>query len=87
MIVDRPHFLSLASASALPCALPSLPSDATAHAMARLGIKAMAFDGLAIFDPRPIAALAESLFPGNGSALMIAWRARQLDYHGPSGLA
>jgi len=33
----------------------------------------MAFDGFAIFDPRPIAALAESLFPGNGSALMIVW--------------
>jgi 2-haloacid dehalogenase len=29
-------------------------------------IKAIAFDGFVVFDPRPITALAETLFPGHG---------------------
>ena len=33
-----------------------------------------------IFDPRPLAALAESLFPGKGAGLVGAWRTRQFEY-------
>lgn len=44
------------------------------------GIKAIAFDGLAIFDARPVGALAEQLFPGRGEALIGAWRTRQFEY-------
>lgn len=43
-------------------------------------IRAIALDGFTTFDPRPIAALAESLFPGQGGALMTAWRTRQFEY-------
>ena len=43
-------------------------------------IKAIAFDGLALFDPRPIFALAEQLFPGKGAPLVATWRARQFEY-------
>lgn len=43
-------------------------------------IKAIAFDGLAIFDARPIGALADQLFPGRGEALTAAWRTRQFEY-------
>jgi 2-haloacid dehalogenase len=46
----------------------------------RPAIKALAFDAFPIFDPRPIQALAESLLPGNGAALMNAWRVRQFEY-------
>lgn len=42
--------------------------------------KAIAFDAFPIFDPRPIAALAESLFPGKSQSLMSAWRDRQFQY-------
>jgi 2-haloacid dehalogenase len=42
--------------------------------------RAVAFDGFAIFDPRPIAALAEALFPGRGRDLVGAWRTRQFEY-------
>jgi 2-haloacid dehalogenase len=42
--------------------------------------KAVAFDAFPIFDPRPIAALAETLFPGNGASLSNAWRIRQFEY-------
>jgi len=42
--------------------------------------KAIAFDAFPIFDPRPIAALSESLFPGRGAELIAAWRTRQFEY-------
>jgi 2-haloacid dehalogenase len=40
----------------------------------------VAFDGFAIFDPRPAAAVAEQLFPGRGAELSSAWRTRQFEY-------
>src|ERR1700733_14534783 len=40
---------------------------------------AVAFDGFAIFDPRPLSAMAEGFFPGRGAALIQAWRTRQFD--------
>jgi len=43
-------------------------------------IRAIAFDGFAIFDPRPIAALTEELFPGRGAQLSNVWRAKQFEY-------
>jgi 2-haloacid dehalogenase len=42
--------------------------------------RAIAFDAFPILDPRPIATLAEKLFPGRGAALMDAWRTRQFEY-------
>ncbi len=42
--------------------------------------KAIAFDAFPIFDPRPIAALAEQLFPTKGPELSEAWRIRQFEY-------
>jgi 2-haloacid dehalogenase len=44
------------------------------------GIRAVAFDAFAVFDPRPIQALARALFPGRGDELGQAWRARQFEY-------
>lgn len=41
---------------------------------------AIAFDGFPIFDPRPIFALAENLFPGRGRELSNVWRTRQFEY-------
>jgi 2-haloacid dehalogenase len=43
-------------------------------------IKALAFDAFPVFDPRPIAALAESLYPGQGARLVELWRLRQFEY-------
>ncbi|MFO1126626.1 MAG: haloacid dehalogenase type II [Methylocystis sp.] len=42
--------------------------------------KALAFDAFPIFDPRPIATLAERFFPGDGSRLVELWRTRQFEY-------
>lgn len=70
--MNRRSFISAAAASAATAMLP-------AHA-ATSGIKAVAFDGLALFDPRPIFALAEQFFPGRGNALATAWRVRIFEY-------
>lgn len=43
-------------------------------------IKAVAFDALALFDVRSVAAMAETRFPGRGKELMTAWRSRQFEY-------
>ena len=43
-------------------------------------IKAIAFDAFPIFDPRPVFALAEELYPGKGSSLSEEWRIRQFEY-------
>jgi 2-haloacid dehalogenase len=42
--------------------------------------RAVAFDAFPVFDPRPIAARCEALFPGQGSELVALWRARQFEY-------
>lgn len=56
--------------------------SAAAHAC-----RGVAFDGFPIFDPRPVSAKAESLFPGKGAALMAAWRTRQFEYQWLRALA
>lgn len=38
------------------------------------------FDAFPVFDPRPIAVLAEKLYTGNGAALTNLWRTRQFEY-------
>jgi 2-haloacid dehalogenase len=43
-------------------------------------VKAVIFDAFPIFDPRPVAALAEELFPGHGAELSDLWRDRQFEY-------
>jgi 2-haloacid dehalogenase len=75
-VVDRREFLGLATGSALivASAIASVDSVPTHR------YKAIAFDAFPIFDPRPVATLTESLFPGNGSAIMNAWRSKQFEY-------
>ena len=45
-----------------------------------LRIRAIAFDGFTILDPRSIGAAAEDVFPGKGADLSNAWRTRQFEY-------
>ncbi len=71
----RRDFLQLLAAGAAAASFN--PSGASAAAPR---YKAIAFDAFPIFDPRPIAALAERLFPGRGADLANAWRTRQFEY-------
>ncbi len=43
-------------------------------------IKAVVFDAFAIFDPRPVSALTEKIFPGRGKEIAETWRLKQFEY-------
>jgi 2-haloacid dehalogenase len=77
MPIDRRRFLDLAAAGFVAGALAPALRAADAG---RPRFEAVAFDAFPVFDPRPIAELAEALFPGKGAELGGAWRARQFEY-------
>jgi 2-haloacid dehalogenase len=75
MPINRRELLGVASSAvALSGIAASTSSAATAT------IKAIAFDGFPIFDPRPIFILAEEMFPGRGAELSNIWRTKQFEY-------
>jgi len=76
MSIDRRRFLRIAAGSVAAASLSSL---ASAESTPRR-FNAVAFDAFPIFDPRPIFALAEKLFPGKGTELSNTWRTRQFEY-------
>lgn len=77
MGVTRRDMFGVAAAGAVSGLLVPAASLCAARGMA---IKAVAFDAFAIFDPRPIAVLAERLVPGRGRELVETWRTRQFEY-------
>ena len=77
MRLNRRELLTMAAAGA---ATSLVPSNTLARAETSRRIKAVAFDGFAIFDPRSVFGLAEQLFPGKGTELGNAWRTRQFEY-------
>lgn len=44
------------------------------------GIKAIAFDGFVIFDPRSVEKRVEAVLPGRGAEFTNSWRTRQFEY-------
>jgi 2-haloacid dehalogenase len=76
-ILDRRRLLRLATAGA---ATAAFATATRAEAPAPHAVKAIAFDGFVIFDPRPVFALCEELFPNQGAALADLWRTRQFEY-------
>ncbi|MFO0893226.1 MAG: haloacid dehalogenase type II, partial [Isosphaeraceae bacterium] len=50
-------------------------------------VKVVAFDAFPVLDPRPVFALAETLFPGRGAELSNVWRTRQFEYQWLRALA
>ena len=77
MRLNRREFLNV---TAKGIASSALLSPLTALAAAQTQFKAIAFDAFAIFDPRSVFTLAETLFPGKGNELSNAWRTRQFEY-------
>src|ERR1043165_3771246 len=73
------HAMTPASRRALLGFAAATPLLAAAP-LAATRIKAVAFDGFPIIDPRPVGTRAEQLFPGRGAELMAAWRTRQFEY-------
>lgn len=78
MPFNRRAFLTALAATGISASLFS--TTRSAHAATDTQIKAIAFDAFPIFDPRPVFALAEQLFPGKGAALSNTWRTRQFEY-------
>ena len=83
--MNRREFMALTAAGLASSALGQRSGNAgsgqTPKMQApKMKIKAIAFDAFPIFDPRPVFALAEELFPGNGMALSDEWRTRQFEY-------
>jgi len=82
--VDRREFLALAASGV---AATMWPAALAARAPTGSHVKAVVFDAFPIFDPRPISALAETLFPGKGASLTDVWRTRQFEYQWLRALA
>ena len=76
--LNRRDFVRLVGAGAAATAFSAEPVIAT---VSGAKIKAIAFDGLAVFDVRPVAALAERVFPARGDTGPDVKRMRQ----GPGG--
>lgn len=77
MPLDRREFIHLTAGGVLASA-----SFARWGAQIASGspYRAVAFDAFPIFDPRPVFALAEALFPGKGAELGNVWRTKQFEY-------
>jgi len=79
-VMDRRQFLKGAGGvvgSLL--AGPTMARSLTDVAGSRV-INAVAFDALAIFDPRPVFATIQEAYPNQGKELCEAWRVRQFEY-------
>jgi 2-haloacid dehalogenase len=74
--MDRREFLTVGVGLASALSL----SKSGVAATSRTKFKAIAFDAFPVFDPRPVAALCEALFPGKGSDFVSMWRTRQFEY-------
>jgi 2-haloacid dehalogenase len=71
MNVDRRSLLAFAAGA---LAAPRLLAQGTSP------LRAVALDGLVVFDTRRVQTLAEERFPGRGSELVTTWRSRQFEY-------
>jgi 2-haloacid dehalogenase len=78
MSKTRRDFMHLAAVSA--AATGTAIASAGAAAAAAATIKAVAFDGFALIDPRPVVARAEAIFAESGKSLIAAWRTHQFGY-------
>lgn len=82
MMTSRRTFLDLAAAGAATAVLAARSRRAAA---AKTPIQVVAFDGFTVFDPRPVFArveqvFPEQIFPGQGRELGNLWRSRQFEY-------
>ncbi len=78
MSMHRRDLFNLVGGSVAAATIAAL--SVKAHSHGSMKIKAIAFDGFPIIDPRPVFAKAEEIFPGRGAELSNAWRTRQFEY-------
>jgi 2-haloacid dehalogenase len=73
--LNRRNFVSLFAG-----AVTALSAESVMASPSDNKIKAIALDGLAVFDLRPVAALTEQIFPGRGEEISALWRKQQFEY-------
>ncbi|MEP6839260.1 MAG: haloacid dehalogenase type II [Bradyrhizobium sp.] len=78
MSAHRRDFLHLVAGSVAAAAIVAPAVKAQAPGPGK--VRAIAFDGFPIIDPRPVFAKSEEMFPGKGAELSNAWRTRQFEY-------
>jgi len=76
--MNRRLFMTLTAAGLATTWWPARSPGLAALAESKSRIKALAFDAFPIFDPRPVFALADRMYPGSG--LSDEWRTRQFEY-------
>src|SRR5205814_8723260 len=79
---DRREFIKvLAAAAAMQTTRPEPRIPNPESRIPAGAIKALAFDAYGtLFDVFSVTSLCEQLFPGNGMALAVMWRTKQLQY-------
>jgi 2-haloacid dehalogenase len=75
MTTNRREFMSRMAVSGL-----ALQNSSTIAAGSRGNIRAVAFDGFPILDPRPVFSLVDQLYPDKGVELSSIWRTKQFEY-------
>lgn len=80
MSISRRGFVSLAAATLAADLLAENPRATVSGDAVNTTFKAIVFDALAIFDPKPVFDLLEMFFPSQGAALSNEWRTRQFEY-------
>jgi 2-haloacid dehalogenase len=75
MTTNRREFMSRMAVSGL-----ALQNSSTIAAGSRGNIRAVAFDGFPILDPRPVFSLVDQLYPDKGVELSNIWRTKQFEY-------
>src|ERR1700722_10826220 len=75
MSANRRRFLGRMAGAGL--VLQAVAKDVTG---ASTKIRAIAFDGFPVLDPRPVFALVNELYPEKGGELVNTWRTRQFEY-------
>lgn len=76
--ITRRAFIGSATSALAMTSLPARLRRGDHRGGAR--VRAVAFDGYAIFDATTMIAAAESVVPGKGKELVNAWRTRQFEY-------
>jgi 2-haloacid dehalogenase len=74
----RRNFIKSTSKAMVATSLVSSPLNLFFNHSTR--IKAIAFDAFPVFDPRPVFALVETIFPEQGKELSNVWRTKQFEY-------
>jgi 2-haloacid dehalogenase len=84
LAIDRRAFVHRVAGGVGSTAAVLAASRASASTLGLTGrrepVRAVLFDAFPVFDPRPVAALAETEFPGRGAELTALWRTRQFEY-------